>query len=63
MNADLSSQSVGYITTQSSVHVYSNDRIVQIGQSNIEEILCIEANDLPSIFGLTAMLWYNLISN
>lgn len=63
MNADLSSQSVRYITTQSSARVYSNDRIVEVGQSDIEEILCIKANDLPSILGLTAMLRYNLISN
>ena len=63
MNADLSSQSVRYITTQSSVHVYSNDRIVEVGQTDIEEILCTKANDLPSIFGLTVLLWYNFISN
>lgn len=56
VNADLSSQSVRHITNQSCVHVYSNDRIVEVGQSGIEEILCIKANDLPSIFGLTAML-------
>lgn len=57
------SQSVGYITTQYCVHVYSNDRIVEVGQYDNEEILCLKAKDLSSIFGLTAMLWYNFISN
>jgi len=56
VNADLSSQSVGYIATQSCVYVYSNDRFVEVGQYDIEEIRCIKANDLPSIFGLTAKL-------
>lgn len=55
MNADLSSQSVRYIKTQSCVHVHSKDRILEVGQYDIEEILRIKANDLPSIFGLIEM--------